>query len=117
MAGYDAGNTSAYPVLGGAPTGGEEMFPTGAYCYPNPVTGDRAAFRFYMGPTAEVEVSMFNSAGELVRQWMERGRLAQAEQEISWSVESLESGLYLCRLEASAGNRNKVVFVKVAISR
>lgn len=117
MAGRDLWNTSAYPLSEARPTGGEELFPTGAYCYPNPVTGDQAAFRFYLGQAAEVEVAMFNSVGELVRKWMEPLTLAQAEQEILWDVGNLESGLYLCRLEARAGDQSKTVFVKVAISR
>lgn len=118
MAGRDLWNTSAYPPSSEAqPTGGEEWFPTGAYCYPNPVTGDRAAFRFYLGQAAEVEVRLFNGAGELVRKWTECRTLARSEQEIPWDVGNLESGLYLCRLEGNAGGQRKTIFVKVAIVR
>ena len=118
MEGVNAGRTFALPPSGARPMESEDLLPSGSvYCYPNPVTGDRAVLRFYLGQEADVEVKVFNGIGELVDRLEAHKTTARADNEIVWDTTDLESGLYLCRIVAKAEGRKQVVFVKVAVSK
>ncbi len=118
MEGMNAGRTFSLPPSGATPTGSEDLLPSGSvYCYPNPVTGDQAVLRFYLGQEADVEVMIFNGVGELVDRMEAHQTTARADNEIVWDTADLESGLYICRVVAKAGGEKQVVFVKVAVSK
>jgi hypothetical protein len=87
------------------------------YCYPNPVgSDDQAHLRFFLNQPARVELEVFAPLG--VRVTHLRAESGLAENELSWSVGSYASGLYLCRLEAKAEDGKKaVVVVKMAVGK
>ncbi len=118
MAGANPARTFSLAPSGAAPTGSDDLLPAGkVYCYPNPVTGDRAVLRFYLGQEADVEVMIFNGVGELVDRMEAHKATARADNEIVWDTADLESGLYICRIVAKAGGAKQVVFVKAAVSK
>jgi M6 family metalloprotease-like protein len=117
MEGANPARTFSLPPSGATPTGSEDLLPSEkVYCYPNPVTGDRAVLRFYLGQEADIQVHVFNGVGELVDRMEAHKTTAQADNEIVWDTSDLESGLYLCRIVAKTGGRKQVVFVKAAVS-
>ena len=93
-----------------------------AYCYPNPVGPlDRAHLRYYLSRPAALELEVFDAIGRRVekRRWKAGSPQAEpGENEITWSTGNYESGLYLCRLEASGadGSRGRVI-VRMAVAR
>ena len=118
MAGANPARTFALAPSGVAPTGSDDLLPSEkVYCYPNPVTGDRAVLRFYLGQEADVQVHVFNGVGELVDRMEAHKTTVQADNEILWDTSDLESGLYICRIVAKAGGEKRVVFVKAAVSK
>lgn len=113
--GQDAHNTHTFPAALEAetPYGPKDrvLFAGRAYCYPNPVAGDEATIRFYLGRAAPVHLEMYTQVGELVDALDAAGTAAQSENEVRWNTRGLASGLYLCRIEAA----QEVVWVKVAL--
>ena len=93
-----------------------------AYCYPNPVGPlDRAHLRFFLSQPADLELEVFDAIGRRVekRRWNAGSPQAvPGENEITWATGDYESGLYLCRLEASGadGSRGHVI-VRMAVAR
>ena len=88
------------------------------YCYPNPVgAGEGAHLRFVLSADARVELAVFDALGTRVTRRRVAG-LAAGEHEIAWAVDDYQSGLYICRLEATgSGGRQGEVLVKMAVSR
>ena len=118
MAGANPARTFALAPSDSTSMGSDDLMPSEkVYCYPNPVTGDRAVLRFYLGKEADVEVHVFNGVGELVNRMEAHKTGARADNEIVWDTSELESGLYLCRVLAKAGGERQVVFVKAAVSK
>ncbi len=122
MRGATPQNTNSYPdsLLPGAPLGSKRLLPPGSvYCYPNPVQGAKATFRFYLGEKANVNIKIFDIVGQQVAELEkpETQTRAQTDNELEWDISGLASGLYLCRIEARGGSEKRVVFLKVAICK
>ena len=93
-----------------------------AYCYPNPVgPRQRAHLRYYLSGPADIELEVFDAIGRRVerRRWSAGSPQSEpGENEITWATGDYDSGLYLCRLEASGadGSRGHVI-VRMGIAR
>ena len=93
-----------------------------AYCYPNPVgPRQRAHLRYYLSGPAAIELEVFDAIGRRVerRRWSAGSPQSEpGENEITWATGDYDSGLYLCRLEASGadGSRGHVI-VRMAVAR
>ena len=85
-----------------------------AYVYPSPAKGKKAVIRFYLENEAEVNVKIFNLAGELVREYSQLGQ-ALTENEVAWSLEYIASGVYIIRVEANDGAMVKTKICKAAV--
>lgn len=88
-----------------------------AYVYPSPARGDQAKIRFFLENNAEIDVKIFNLAGELVRQFSQPGQ-AMAENEVVWDLKNpreMASGVYIIRVEANDGIAAKVKTCKAAV--
>ncbi len=122
MRGADLKNTNSYPdsLLPEVPLGSERILPSGSvYCYPNPVQGAKATFRFYLGEEADVNIKIFDMLGRQVAE-LEKPQAqtrAQIDNELEWDTSELASGLYLCRVEARGRSEKKIVFLKAAICK
>ena len=93
----------------------EEFFPAArAYNWPNPVYDGTTYFRYYVSEDAEVTISIFDLAGDLVAELAARG-VGGLDNELAWSTADVQSGVYLARIEASGQGRSGVVIVKVAV--
>ncbi|MDO9067248.1 MAG: FG-GAP-like repeat-containing protein, partial [Deltaproteobacteria bacterium] len=87
------------------------------YVYPSPARGDNAKIRFFLESNAEIDVKIFNLAGELIRQFSQPGQ-AQTENEVVWSLEDprkIASGVYIIRVSANDGTNTKVKTCKAAV--
>ena len=100
-----------------------DLLPAGrAYCYPNPVgPRQRAHLRYFLSRPAALELEVFDAIGRRVekRRWKAGSPQGEpGENEITWATGGYESGLYLCRLEASGadGSRGRVI-VRMAVAR
>ena len=88
--------------------------PDRVYNWPNPVYSGKTIFRYYVSDNASVSIKIFDMAGDLVTTLSGQGT-GGIDNEISWDVSHVQSGIYFARVEASNGGSSGVKIVKVAV--
>lgn len=101
-------------VLSQSPVADELMPANSVYNYPNPTEGNATTIRYRLNFAAQVNIKIFDLAGELVHELSGPG-LAPAENEVNWSLDNIESGVYLARVEAQAANARESKIIKIAV--
>jgi hypothetical protein len=84
------------------------------YNWPNPVYDNKTAIRFYVAQDAQVSIRIFDLAGDLVSELSGSAR-GGIDNEISWDVSDIQSGVYFARVEASASGGNGNAVIKIAV--
>jgi len=114
--GRDVGHSGAFPgeSLPPLPSAGELMPTAWVYNYPNPTRGSSTTIRYTLGQEAEVEIRIYDLAGDLVDELDGTG-YAHTENEVEWDLAGVASGVYLCRVEASGGGSTQTIFCKIAV--
>jgi hypothetical protein len=86
-----------------------------AYNWPNPVYGNNTYFHFFVGEDSNVEINIFDLAGDRVDK-LTKSAVGGFENEIVWDVSNIESGVYLAHLnvKSSSGNSDYKI-IKVAV--
>ena len=100
------------PVL----VAGDLMPPQSVYNYPNPTENDATRIRYRLNASAHVKISIYDVAGDLITK-MDGPGIAQADNEVEWSVSNVQSGVYLARIEAEGENEKAVKLIKIAVVR
>ncbi len=79
------------------------------FCYPNPAN-DMVTFKFELSKPGDVEVKVYNIAGELIKQIEKKG-LSQGPQEIIWQSIEAASGIYIYKFVAmyNDGGEDKTI--------
>jgi Secretion system C-terminal sorting domain len=93
-----------------------EFFPKGkVYNYPNPVYNGQTAIRYYVAENSKINIKIFDLAGDFVA---ELNNEAQGgyESETLWKVNSIQSGIYLARIEAvGSSGKTESNIIKIAV--
>ncbi|MDI6738832.1 MAG: FG-GAP-like repeat-containing protein [Candidatus Edwardsbacteria bacterium] len=84
------------------------------YVYPNPAKAAPVRIRYYLNQTARVEIKVFNTAGDLVREFSHNG-LPAVENEFVWNLENIATGLYFVRAEAKGSSGTGFKLCKFAV--
>jgi hypothetical protein len=113
----NAGRLLDTPVESPPAETAELLPPRRVYCYPNPVRNTLARIRFFLGRAAQVNVTVLNALGEVVDRMTLQNPVPKTDNEIPWDTRNYASGLYICRVEATASDRSEVRFVKAAVIR
>jgi M6 family metalloprotease-like protein len=93
---------------------GKLMPANSVYNYPNPTEGNFTTIRYRLNDDAQVKISIYDTAGDLVEEMSGPG-LAQADNEINWNLQSVQSGVYLARVEAKGKSETSVAIIKIAV--
>ncbi|MFQ5825250.1 MAG: T9SS type A sorting domain-containing protein [bacterium] len=93
---------------------GQLMPPNLVYNYPNPTEGNQTTIRYTLNFPAQVEIKIYDLAGELVDELTDVG-FGQTENEIIWQLDNIESGVYLARVEAIGNGKKDVAIFKIAV--
>ena len=88
--------------------------PETVYAYPNPAPRGPVTIRYYLGQPADVELSVYDLAGNEVVRATAAG-FAGADNEWVWDASGIAPGIYFCRVRAKAGT-DRVEICKVAIT-
>ncbi|MGB2869569.1 MAG: T9SS type A sorting domain-containing protein [Bacteroidota bacterium] len=100
------------PVM--RPISSEFLPKSRVYNYPNPVYGATTTIRYYVSGDADVTVKIFDLAGSKIAELRGRGA-AGLDNELTWDVTKIQSGVYLARVEASGGSGNDATIIKIAV--
>jgi hypothetical protein len=84
------------------------------YNWPNPVYGSSTRIRYYTSVPAQVTIKILTIAGELVAE-LHAFSSGGVDEEVTWDVSGIESGIYLGRLEATGGGKSEVTIIKIAV--
>jgi hypothetical protein len=103
-------NAKETPVV----VAGNLMPKKAVYNYPNPTEGNATTIRYRLNEDAAVKISIYDAAGDLVDELTGPG-LAQADNEIRWNLQSVQSGVYLARVEAKGQSETSVAIIKIAV--
>lgn len=96
-----------------APAG--DLLPANSvYNYPNPTEGDRTTIRYRLNFPAQVRIKIFDLAGDLVDELAGPG-FSQTENEVTWPLQNIQSGVYLARVQAEGEGRKGVAVIKIAV--
>ena len=85
------------------------------YTYPNPAKGDKLTFKFSLNYNADIEIRIYNIAGEMIDKIEKRNVSAGQIEEILWDIKNIASGVYIYVFEAKTGNKTKKIEKKLAI--
>ncbi|MCX6640177.1 MAG: hypothetical protein NTW14_06800 [bacterium] len=83
------------------------------YPWPNPAT-DVSHIRYKMGQSGKISVRIFDGSGDLVKE-LTGSSEAGIEGELHWNLDGVSSGVYIGRVEASAGGQKETAFIKIAV--
>jgi len=85
-----------------------------AYNYPNPTDGNLTTIRYRLNFPAQVQIKIFDLAGDLVDELTGTG-FSQTDNEVTWPLQNIQSGVYLARVEAEGEGRKGVAVFKIAV--
>jgi M6 family metalloprotease-like protein len=84
------------------------------YNYPNPNIDDFTYIRYYLTNESDVNIKIFDLAGDIVDSFNGPGN-SGVDQQIKWNVADIESGVYLCRIEAKSSGKSDVRIIKIMV--
>jgi hypothetical protein len=84
------------------------------YSWPNPAYGGTTFIRFFLKSDANVEISVFDMAGDLVYRTETAGR-GGMDNEVSWDVSGVQSGIYFAHVKASGASAEASTVIKIAV--
>ncbi|MDZ7266159.1 MAG: FG-GAP-like repeat-containing protein [candidate division KSB1 bacterium] len=93
---------------------GELMPEQSVYNYPNPARDGATRIRYRLNAAAQVKISIFDLAGDLVAELAGPG-LAQADNEVEWQLADVQSGVYLAKVEARGEAEKATKIIKIAV--
>ncbi len=85
-----------------------------AYAYPNPNIEKFTHIRYYLRESATVDIRIFDLAGDLVAAFPGPGS-GMVDNEVSWDLDNVSSGVYLCRIEAVSASEKSVQIIKIMV--
>jgi M6 family metalloprotease-like protein len=83
------------------------------YVYPNPITGS-GKIRYFSGDVDDVEIKIIDLAGSVVKEL--KGKIGKTNYQ-DVELPYVPSGVYLCRVEVTSGDKTLVRFKKFAVVR
>ena len=85
-----------------------------AFCYPNPVRGSLVRIVFYTEEPAEVKVELFTTAGKRIKTYNTTTN-GRGHFEVDWDLDDVANGVYLYRVTATWGGKERTVVKKIAV--
>ncbi len=106
---YLAGRSSAVQPA-------QDMMPVKkAFCYPNPTQGQSTNIRYTLTRNVDrVSIRIFDMTGELVQE-LASPATTVGDHDMPWSIASIQSGVYIARVQAQAGDSSAEAFIKIAV--
>jgi hypothetical protein len=70
--------------------------------------------RYYVRENADVQIKIFDLAGDLVTQFSAPG-VGGLDNEVAWDVSGIQSGIYFAHIQADASGTSGGAVVKIAV--
>lgn len=103
-----------YALFGYKPQG--DVFDSDwVYTYPNPAKGDLLTFKFVVNYKSDVDIEIYNVAGEMIKKLSKKDVLPGLVNEVVWDIRNMASGVYIYIFKANGSGGKKSVNKKLAI--
>lgn len=103
-----------YALFGYKPQG--DVFDSNwVYTYPNPAKGDFLTFKFVVNYKSDVDIEIYNVAGEIIKKITKKDVLPGLINEIVWDIKNIASGVYIYVFKVEGSGGKKSVNKKLAI--
>ncbi|MCX7647835.1 MAG: T9SS type A sorting domain-containing protein, partial [Elusimicrobiales bacterium] len=103
-----------YALFGYKPQG--DVFDSDwVYTYPNPAKGDLLTFKFVVNYKSDVDIEIYNVAGEMIKKLSKKDVLPGLINEVVWDIRNIASGVYIYIFKANGSGGKKSVNKKLAI--
>ncbi|HOJ85571.1 MAG TPA: T9SS type A sorting domain-containing protein, partial [Elusimicrobiales bacterium] len=104
-----------YYALFGYKPQGEAFDSDWIYTYPNPAKGDFLTFKFVVNYKSDVDIEIYNVAGEIIKKINKKDVMPGLINEIVWDIKNIASGVYVYVFKADGSGGKKSVNKKLAI--
>jgi M6 family metalloprotease-like protein len=113
--GYNNARTNQAPTSPYQPSSSAGAPPSNwTYCWPNPTEGDQSFIRIALNYSADLKIRIFDLAGSLVDEL--HGQVNPlAPVDVSWHLNSVQSGVYFARVQATGVGRSDMKILKIAV--
>lgn len=92
-----------------------DFFPASrAYNWPNPVYNGKTNIRFYVSENSNVEIKIFDMAGDLVDQ-LKIIAVGGIDNEVEWNASKIQSGVYYAHIKADGASQSASTIIKIAV--
>lgn len=105
---------SIVSTIGASPKSAGFLPSERVYNWPNPVYGSSTRIRYYTSEPAEISVRILTLGGDTVTELHGRSS-GGADEELSWDVSGIDSGVYFARVEAAGNGKREAVVIKIAV--
>jgi hypothetical protein len=85
------------------------------YTYPNPARGDKLVFKFLLNYNSDVEIDVYDVAGELIKKLTKEKCGGGLINEIEWNIKNIASGVYVYLFKADGEGGKKKITKKLAV--
>jgi hypothetical protein len=106
--------TTAYKTSNPQPRATEFLPKSMVYNWPNPVYGTTTNIRYYVSEDADVIIRIFDYAGLKIAE-LSGHAVGGVDNEMSWDVSGIQSGVYLAQIEVRSGSRKESAVIKIAV--
>ncbi len=113
---FDMARTASTPFeqSGGSAGISTILVPERTYNWPNPAYGSTTQIRYASTLDARVMIRVIDIAGRKLAEF-ETQATAGTDEEVTWNLESIQSGVYFATVEATAGGRTESRILKIAV--
>jgi hypothetical protein len=94
---------------------GQDLMPKrSVYNYPNPTEGGSTTIRYSLNQPADVNIRIYDLAGDFIEEMAGAGN-APADNEVTWNLGNVASGVYFARVEARGQTSTDIAIIKIAV--
>ncbi len=83
--------------------------------WPNPTKNDRTAIRYYPNADCNIEINIYDLAGDFITSFKDSHPLVSDYNEIEWSVGGVANGVYFAVVKATSGSKTESKIIKIMV--
>ncbi len=83
--------------------------------WPNPTKNDRTAIRYYPNADCNIEINIYDLAGDFIMSFKDSHPIVADYNEIEWNVGGVANGVYFAIVKATSGSKTESKIIKIMV--
>jgi hypothetical protein len=96
-------------------TGGGLLNKKKTFNWPNPTKNDQTAIRYYPNSDCNIEINIYDLAGDFITSFKDSHPLVGDYNEITWNVGGIANGVYFAVVKATSGTKTESKIIKIMV--